>query len=215
MKVSRQSSNDAELADGRAGAWLAVEKEQIVLVPSPIGMTAAVSPYMSKLSGHGKVDRIGVQMVHNGATLSIRLSWDDPDKDDKLNDLDQFADGVAIMFPLLAGASALTMGSSEKPVNAWLWLADQAEPFDVLANGYATSQRRSPTSSGLLASSYHENDTWTIVFQRPLKAPDESYASIEPGTLTAFALAVWEGSNRERSAQKSVSGDFVTVSIAA
>jgi complex iron-sulfur molybdoenzyme family reductase subunit gamma len=107
------------------------------------------------------------------------------------------------------------MGSPEKPVNAWFWMADEVEPFDVLARGYATSQRRSPSVSGLVATSYHENDNWTIVFQRPLKAPDENYVSIEPGTQAAIALAVWEGSNKERGGQKAVSGDFMALSIEA
>jgi len=215
LRVQRHPLSDDALADGRASAWNGIDEQTITLMPAPIGMTASVSPYMSKLSGHGKVKQIAVRMVHNGATLSIRLSWHDPDRDDELNDLDQFADGVAIMFPLLAGASALSMGSPQKPVNAWFWKADQSEPFDVLANGYATSERRPPHDSGLKVTGYHEHDHWIIVFQRPLAAPGESYVSIEPGTELSMAVAVWEGSNKERSAQKAVSGDFRVVPIEA
>ena len=215
MKAARTTLSDSELADGRAPAWRGMDEIEVALVPSPIRMTAAVSPYMSTLSGHGKVASIRTRMAHNESTLSIRLSWHDPYRDDEMTDLDQFTDGVAIMFPLLSGASALSMGSSEKPVNAWFWKADEKQPFDVLAEGYATSQRRPADGSGLTATGHHENDRWTIVFQRPLKAPGDGYVSIEPGTESAIAFAVWEGHNRERSAQKSVSGDFVAFSIEA
>ena len=215
MKITRQSLSDADLADGRAPAWGKVAEREFALIPAPLALTASVSPYMATLKGHGKVNRISVRMVHNGETLSIRLSWHDPERDDQLNDLDQFADGAAIMFPLASGASAFSMGSAEKPVNAWFWKADQDQPFDVLANGYATSQRRPPDASALKVTSHYEDDRWTIVFQRPLNAPFEDYVSIEPGTTSAIAFAVWEGTNRERSAQKAVSGDFMAVSIEA
>ena len=38
-------------------------------------------------------------------------------------DLDSFVDGVAVMFPTVSGASAVTMGATGKPVNAWYWKA--------------------------------------------------------------------------------------------
>jgi DMSO reductase family type II enzyme heme b subunit len=216
VKLRRQSLNDIELADGRASAWSNVEDNQISLAPSPIALTESVSPYMSKSVGHGKVNKLSVRMTHNGTTLSIRLSWPDPDKDDELADLDQFTDAVAIMFPIHPGASAITMGSSDKPVNAWYWKADETDPFDVYAEGYATSQRRNGSSSGLRATGYHENASWTVVFQRPMR-PDEAsgehFAVIDHDLDNAIAFAVWEGSNNERSGQKSVSGEFVKLSV--
>lgn len=213
QRVARAKLNDEELADGRSAAWQNVAKKDIDLMPAPVAMVASVSPYLSQRTGHGKVKKIGVQAVHNGTTLSIRLSWHDPDRDDELEDLDQFADAVAVMFPLASGASALTMGSTERPINAWLWMADESEPYDVLASGYATSLRRAASESGLRATAYHENDRWTVVLQRPLQASDAAFTTFEPGTEGAIALAVWEGSNKERSAQKAISGEFAALSI--
>jgi DMSO reductase family type II enzyme heme b subunit len=216
VKVRRQALNDIELADGRASAWSAVEGTQISLAPSPIALTESVSPYMSKSADHGKVDRLDVQMTHNGTTLSIRVTWRDPDKDDEINDLDQFTDGVAIMFPIQPGASAFTMGSADKPVNAWFWKADEADPFDIYAEGYSSSQRRNGSTSGLKANGYHEEGSWTVVFQRPMRpetVAGEQFAVLDPEADNAIAFAIWEGSNYERSGQKSVSGEFVELSI--
>ncbi|MBT4162459.1 MAG: hypothetical protein HOE54_14225, partial [Gammaproteobacteria bacterium] len=169
MKVSRLSTSAAELRDGHASAWNRVEENTLMLSPSPIALTESVSPYMSRTTGHGKVDRLNVRMAHDGATLSLRLSWPDPDRDDELTDLDQFADAIAVMFPLSLDASAFTMGSAEHPVNAWLWRADEEKPFDVIAAGYATSTRRPANSSGLIVTSSHDGNIWVVVLQRSMK----------------------------------------------
>lgn len=213
MKAVRQSLDAKELADGHANAWLSVDERQLPLAPSPIVLIKSVSPYMSKTSGHGKVKKLRVRITHDGATFSMRLSWPDPDKDDELTDLDQFSDAVSVMFPLSKGASAFTMGGVRQPVNAWLWKADEKEPYDVFAEGYATSKRRAAENSGLKASGFHQDGNWIVVMQRPMKVSGPGFITIEPGLDTAIAFAVWEGSNRERSAQKAVSGEFVNLSI--
>jgi len=215
MRVQRRLFSEAQLADGHASAWEGIEEQEITLVPAPLALTESVSPYLSRSTGHGKIDKIRVRMVHDGSTLSIRLNWHDPEKDDELNDLDQFTDAAAIMFPLLPGASAMTMGTPEKPITAWLWKADENEPFDVFAQGYATSNRRRGAASGLTATSYHDDDRWTVVFQRSLSTTAELVATIEPGSRSAIAFAVWEGSNNERSGQKSVSGEFTQLAVEA
>ena len=213
MKVERHSLNAVELKNGRARAWAAIEEKVLPLAPSPIALTEYVSPYMSKSTGHGKTEKIRVRMTHDGTTFSMRLSWPDPDKDDELTDLDQFSDAVSVMFPLSRGATAFSMGSAGKPVNAWLWKADEKEPYDVFAEGYATSKRRPASTSGLSANGYFDDGNWVVVLQRPMKAAAQEYVPFEAGVDTAVAFAVWEGSNRERSAQKAVSGEFMSISV--
>lgn len=213
MKVIRSPFRAADLRDGHANAWDSVDEATLVLSPSPIAMTEPVSPYMAITTGHGSIKRLSVQMAHDDTILSLRLSWPDPDRDDDPADLDQFVDAVSVMFPLAPGASAYTMGSHDKPVNAWLWRADESTPLDVLAEGYATSRRRPGEMSRLTVNSYHDNDTWVVVFQRPMKIDGEAFVSIEAGGELGIAFAVWEGSNRERSAAKAVSGEFTNVSV--
>ena len=117
------------------------------------------------------------------------------------------------MFPLLGDANPLTMGDEKLPVNAWLWRADRAEPFDVIARGFSTSQRRPATSSGLVARGLHRDGTWVVVFQRPLWPPDGEFVRFQPGDSAKIAFAVWEGSNAERAGQKAISGGFMDLKL--
>ena len=213
MRIERHRLDPRDLNDARSLSWSKIKTQELQLSPSPIALTESVSPYMAKTTGHGVINKLNVQMTHNGTTLSIRLSWPDPDKDDELADLDQFSDAIAVMFPLVEGASAFSMGSADKPVNAWFWKADESEPYDVLAKGYATSRKRPANLSDLTANSYYSDGGWVVVLQRPLLSNDEELVSLKPGNESAIAFAVWEGSNAERSAQKAVSGEFMELAI--
>ncbi len=213
MRVKRIEASNEELLSVDASTWQALEANDVDLVPSPVEMTAAVSPQTALSKDHGKIRRLQARLAHNGETLSVRLAWQDPDKDDKIVDLDRFVDAAAAMFPLLGDANPFTMGDENKPVNAWFWKADQPEPFDVIARGYSTSQRRPAATSGLAARAAHGNGEWVVVFQRPLQARGAEVAGFEPGASAKIAFAVWEGSNAERAGQKSVSGGFLDLEL--
>lgn len=210
MKVSKVKASDQDLADGMSPAWRGVTETKVDLVPSPVGMAEEVSPFMALSEDHGKVSAARVRIASNGTTFSVRLTWVDPDDDSAPGDLDEFADGAAVMFPLAQGASALSMGAESAPVNAWLWKADEAAPFDVFAEGYATSERREAGASGLKAAATHANGHWTLVFQRPIVA-EGSFVSLAGEADVGIAFAIWEGANKERAGQKSVSGEFVAL----
>ena len=215
MKISRIDVEDADLLDPDADSWSRVEEHRIALSPAPVALAAGVSPYLAQSRDHGKVDALRARLAHNGATLSIRLSWRDPDRDDNLEDLDRFVDAAAIMFPLAPGAESLTMGAPDKPVNMWLWRADGTEAFDVVAHGFSTSRRRPGRDAGLVARGRHDRGEWTVVFQRPLVAAAEDRAAFTPGIATPIAFAVWEGRNAERAGQKSMSGPFLSAELEA
>ena len=112
MKVSRVKASDSELADGASPTWRGVSETTVELMPSPIGMAEVVSPFMALSQDHGKIEAAKVRVASNGTTLSIRLSWADPDDESAPGDLDEFPDGAAVMFPLVPGASALAMGAA-------------------------------------------------------------------------------------------------------
>ncbi|MBT4162807.1 MAG: hypothetical protein HOE54_15990, partial [Gammaproteobacteria bacterium] len=46
-----------------------------------------------------------------------------------------------------------------------------------------------------------------------MKVDGHGYIEIKAGTDLGIAFAVWEGSNRERSAAKAVSGEFTRISV--
>lgn len=215
MQIVKRIADEMDFLDGRSAIWDSVPGHILALMPSPLPMASAVSPFMALRTDHGKIEKLDVKLAHNGQTLSVRLEWADVSRDDKIRDLDQFTDGAAIVFPLAVGASALTMGAPDGPVNAWLWKADRAEPFDVFAQGYATSERRPASYSNLKVAGRHDNGSWVVVFQRPLIAAGRGQAVLRPGTQSGIAFAIWEGTNKERSGEKAISGDFQTIEIEA
>jgi DMSO reductase family type II enzyme heme b subunit len=213
MRVRRVAAADEALLDGAGAAWALPAEQRIALIPAPVTLAAAVSPQMALRQTHGRVHALSARALHNGEMLSVRLAWEDPAEDDEIRDLDQFADAAAIMFPLLADANPFTMGDEQQPVNAWLWRADRPEPFDVIARGYSTSQRRAASESGLVARGGHRGGKWVVVFQRPLLPGNGEFARFEPGTTAKIAFAVWDGSNAERAGQKAVSGVFIDLAL--
>lgn len=213
MRARRSTTGDEALLDGLAPAWAELSANAVDLVPAPVTLAAAVSPQMALSQGHGAVKSVTAAALHNGRTLSVRLTWADPTRDDTIGDLDRFADAAAIMFPLLADANPISMGDEAQPVNAWLWRADRPEPYDVIARGYSTSQRRPANASGLSVRARHENGRWVVVFQRPLKAESGEFAAFEPGASAKIAFAVWDGGNAERAGQKAVSGAFLALPL--
>ncbi len=209
LRIGRSAAHDDELFDIAAPDWTAAAKHRLALSPAPLGMLAEVSPYLSRVTGHGELRALEFRLLHNGRSLSIHLAWDDPTQNVGLSDLDDFVDAAAVMFPLAAGADPLTMGSSEQPVNMWYWKADQSGPFDVIARGYATSTRRPAAASGLRARGTHASARWQLVLQRPLAATGADQVELRPGDPIEFAFALWQGSNSERAGQKSVTPSFL------
>jgi len=214
MKAYRISANDAELLDPHNVKWQKVSVETVTLAPTPIAALAGdVSPFLAVDStDHGKIDRVDVGIAHNGKSLAIRLSWK-CEKHDAIKDLDQFVDGTAVLFPMSDAANAVTMGAKGAPVNAWFWKANHPQdPYDVIAEGFGSSERRSGKVSGLMSKSDYADGKWTVVLCRPMTA-GRGLVRFIPGKPARIAMAVWDGGNLERSGRKSFSGEFVTLDI--
>lgn len=215
MKVSRVDIPDDELHDPNGSVWQSLEGQSFPLVPTPLNgnpMIKKISPFIEKSTDHGVVNKVTVASAHNGNSLAVRLTWAS-EKHDTMVDLDEFVDGAAVMFPLTPNASAFLMGSPTDPVNAWYWkgnLSDQG--FDVIAQGYGTSERSRSAHEPIQVAATHAQGNWHLVMSRALKG-DDSRAKFEPGTATRMAFAVWDGGNRERAGRKSFSGDFIRVDI--
>ena len=201
------------LLDPAAPEWARCNMLTVPLMPAPVALVQAISPYVAASTGHGRVARVEASAAHDGKILSLRLVWPDATRDDHIADLDRFADAAAVMFPLAPGANPFSMGAPGKPVNAWLWRADTPNPFDVIAEGYATTRRRPASTSGLEASARHDGQGWTLVFQRPLASEQAGCVRLHPGTPSAIAFAIWDGSHRDRSAQKAVSAGWIPVEV--
>jgi DMSO reductase family type II enzyme heme b subunit len=217
MKATYLNVPDESLLDPISTHWDKSQVAEITMLPAPLAMVAHLSPFMALNKDHGKVNKLWVRVIHNRGKLSIHLSWADDSKNHDPKDLDEFVDAAAVMFPLTEGANAITMGDSENPVNAWFWKADQPQPFDVIAHGFGTSQKRSAEPSGLKANASYKDGKWHVVFQRPLRISliSSKHVSFAPGpdAKLNMAFAIWEGANNERSAQKAFSGTWTTIGI--
>ncbi|WP_372724718.1 ethylbenzene dehydrogenase-related protein [Immundisolibacter sp.] len=216
MEIKRVAADAAALLDPANAVWQQATAQDFPMVPTPLKNNPAIeaiSPFIAQSTDHGVIHGLTAAGLHNGTVLALRLSWAS-EQHDTIADLDQFVDGVAVMFPLTAKASAVTMGSPGEPVNAWYWKADKAEqPFDVVAEGYGTSERRSGKDARLVSKSLYQGGRWHVVLQRPLDIGN-THAQFQPGTPTKLAFGVWDGGNRERAGRKSFSGDFVLVPVA-
>jgi DMSO reductase family type II enzyme heme b subunit len=214
MKAYRIPASNTELLDPSSAKWKTVPVETVTLAPTPIAaLVGEVSPFLAiDSTDHGKIDRVDVGIAHNGEALAIRLSWK-CEKHDAIKDLDQFVDGTAVLFPLSAAANAVTMGAKGAPVNAWYWKANHPrDPYDVIAEGFGSSERRSPKVGGSQSAADYADGAWTVVLCRPLSA-GRGHVRFIPGKPSRIAMAVWDGGNLERSGRKSFSGEFVTLDI--
>lgn len=214
MKVVKIDTAASVLAAGNTKSWKGIRAVKVSMSPAPLALVASVSPYLAKVKGHGVVKELAVKMAHDGNTLSIRLEWLNEQPRNQLRDLDSFTDAVAIMFATRQSTSAITMGAPGDSVNAWFWKADEQAPFDVIAQGYSSSQRRNGAISSLTTHQTCEKSHRVVVFQRQLQVTEKSCINFFPDNEYKIAFAVWAGVNDERSGQKSISGEFVNLTIA-
>jgi len=215
MKIIRTNLATDSLLDPTHAAWSNVATDSFALIATPLKGNPAIrkiSPFIEKSTDHGSITALEAAALHNGTDLAIFLRWKS-DKHAEIVDLDEFVDGVAVMFPLTDKASAMTMGSDSDPVNAWYWKANRtSRAFDVVARGYGTSARSSSDKHPIMSAADHHDGRWSVVLTRSLEAKS-GRAQFVPGQPTRMAFAVWDGGNRERSGRKSFSGDFVPVPV--
>ena len=217
MKIVRTQASDSELASVKFDGWQQAPSRTMPLTPTPLNgnpLIKKISPFIEKSTDHGSISSLDVAGAHNGTVLAIRMSWAS-DRHDTIADLDQFVDGVAVMFPMTPQSSAFTMGAPGAPVNAWYWKGNlKNAAFDVVAEGYGTSSRYQSEQRPIQCDAHHDGQRWHVVMARAQQG-DSDRAVFTPGSQTRVAFAVWDGGNRERSGRKSFSGDFIPADIEA
>jgi len=205
--VSR--SKIERLLDPASSAWNGVRSEKIGLIGTPVGLqpTAAIrAAWMNRKIG--AVAEVRSAAIHDGRTLAVRLDWSDPTENSALADNTSFPDAAAILLPSAKGASVMTMGAPGAAVNAWYWRADVPEGGrQVVAEGLGTS--RTVDLDQVRARGVWKEGQWHVVIARALRiSGSEPVAQLEPGAVTGFAVAVWDGANGERAGIKAFSGDW-------
>jgi len=84
-----------------------------------------------------RIEGCVLRAVHDGETLAVKLSWEDPSRDDDFLGQDAFTDAAALQWSGDTEPPLFSMGEVGKPVNLWQWKAgwelDLAGVRDVAA----------------------------------------------------------------------------------
>lgn len=148
-----------------------------------------------------------LRVLYSRSELGLALTWTDPTHDVMdLEEPDAFGDAVAVEFPTQFGACQslphIGMGDEAHPVVLAL---KRAQEGDAWARQFVASGFGSLTAIDLntdMNLSYNsDNATWTVLFIRPL---EDDYLQLKQG-LIPVALAIWDGAERERGSNKSLS----------
>lgn len=188
------ASEDEGLENASAASW-----DQIPASTVSLSSTGSAVPNSNSIS----VERVDVAAAQTDERLYLRLSWDDATRDTSTGSLRTFADAVAVQIPTEDDSRPpIAMGGSDNPVNVWYWTGDTGGE-ELLAGGPGSTTEFD--QSQLTTDASYEDGRWHVVLSRSFAAQGADRAVIPEDADKDVALAVWNGSNMERSGQKSAS----------
>jgi DMSO reductase family type II enzyme heme b subunit len=173
------------------------------------------------------VSGVWVQAVHNGAELSVRVSWDDrsqsPDTawlgfeqrvlatvasdDSSPPAAALWPDQLAVEFPrhLREGMERpyFLMGTATDPVYQWRWTSQPRRAVAGVARGIEQFDTL-PTAPA--SAAVYDHGQWRVVFNRTLATPDTADdVQLETGRAIPVAFFAWDGSSGEHGSRMAVS----------
>lgn len=201
-------------ADGSDEAWADVEAFYFPLAGQVIEAPRNFSP---------TVDGVWVQGLHDGASLVLRLQWDDPSRSPDPGwdewqqkvlaslDLDgaeppegRPADRFVVQFPFEVPEGSerpyFLMGSSRDPVDLWTW-DSQDGVGEARARGLGSFE---PLDGGVTGDATWADGRWTLVLRRAVATESEGL-SFPEGVAVPAAFFAWDGSSGEEGKRGSVS----------
>jgi mono/diheme cytochrome c family protein len=201
--------------------WGRVSRYWFPLVGQVIHTARAFAPAVSG---------VWVQAVHDGTTLSLRVSWDDrtqsPDTswlgfeqrvletvagDDSVAPrAERWPDQLAVQFPRgLSGAPGgmerpyFLMGAPTDAVYQWRWASQPRGAVAGLARGIDRFDTL-PGAPG--AQAVYDHGEWRLVLTRALATPDTANeVPFEAGRAIPVAFFAWDGSSGEHGSRMAVS----------
>ncbi|MXR40324.1 DMSO reductase [Halobaculum sp. WSA2] len=193
IPVDYQQSS-ADLSEPSGEAWDSVPAASV-----PLSSAGASVPAADETS----VESVRVEVARTNERLYLRLSWADATTDTSTDEISGFADAVAVQLPAnQSERPPIAMGSTSNRVNVWYW-SGTGEHEALLAGGPGTTTEiDEPT---LRANATHEDGRWTVVFSRSMASDRANVTDVSPNRDMDVALAVWNGSNMERSGRKATS----------
>ena len=191
-------ATSADTLDEAGGeAWA-----QSPAVGVPLSSSGAAVPN----GGSTSIEEVQVEAARTEERLYLRLTWPDATRDVATDEVREFADAVAVQVPVNETARPpITMGSVDNPVNVWYWTGlNRSE--ELLAGGPGTTTRFADQQ--LRTNATYADDRWRVVVSRPLETDAANRTAISASQDVDVALAVWNGSNMERSGRKATSEWF-------
>lgn len=218
MECARVNATREQLLDPAASGWSTIPGEEIKLDATPLANQP--SEYIKASRDEktiGNVRKLNVQAAHNGTEVFFRLTWEDETRSVSITDLGVFPDACGVLMPMTERDTPIDeMGTNDDPVNAWFWRADRNdEPRNIVAKGLSTTENTKKCA--IETKSKWEEGTWSVVFARPLRLPDQSEEAvqIDPGRAVKIGFALWEGNSGERAGVKSFSKEWRELTFAA
>ena len=181
-----------------------------------------------------RVEGVVARALHDGETIAVHLSWQDPTQDDDLLGSSPINDAAAIQISVEADPPLFAMDAADHPVDVAFWRAagegkdtegDHPGPSSAAPSAESSQSLRARAScaaalrtqgprtvvprSGVpstwtVRGTWNEG-SWDVVFSRSMTAGVEGEPPLPPGLSALLAFAVWDGSFGDRSGQKSVS----------
>jgi steroid C-25 hydroxylase gamma subunit len=203
------------LLDPDSGVWRGVRSETLALEGTPLDLqpTEAIRAAWADRR-IGSVERVAVAAIHDGSHLAFRLEWQSA-RESRGGDNDMFPDSASVLLPSVPHAPVITMGAPGMAVNAWYWRADDpTRGRNVVCEGLGST--RTLDTELVRAHGVWKEGRWRVVLARALRVnTSDPLAQLEPGELTGYSVAVWDGAAGERAGVKSYSGHWRELRLAA
>ena len=177
------------------------------------------------------VDDIWVQAAHDGRTLAVKVTWNDPTQSpdpawdpffqgivQTLTDVDgphlsaQGPDRLGVQFPITPPEGTelpfFLGGDTQRPVYMWQWTSSPDRVAEGTATGLGTFVANSGSSQVSHAVAFSEGQ-WQVQFSRSLAPADSSVAvPFTPGESLPIAFYAADGTDAEDDVRGSVSAWF-------
>lgn len=179
-----------DLSSPAAAGWQGAAREAVKLAPVPLAAqpTAYVRTKWATRP-YGTTPEAAVSVATDGQKVFVRIEWAD---DGKPNG--EFADAAAVVVGDGA-APAATFGDAAHPVSLWYWEDGRGEARALKATGPGVFHP--DAADGVKASAELVGGRWSVVLSGPAAAGKN------------IGVAVWNGSNEERSGLAAVTPDWI------
>jgi DMSO reductase family type II enzyme heme b subunit len=186
----------------------------------PLGPQLFAAPEWSRPA----IDAVELRIAVSNGGVAVHLTWDDRFEDRSAEDAGQATDAAVddaaragrwrlpdrVALQLAApGAEgplpSLYLGATERPVERWVWSADQPT---VKVEEHRGPGRLRARPAGPSARAHFAAGRWQVVLSAVAKP--EARGALAPGSPAAIAIHAWDGSQGEQGSRQALSS-WITV----